>query len=159
MVAGAARIRVTLEVDADGLLHVHAAEQSTGVQASIQVKPSYGLTDNEIEGMLRDSMAHAREDLETRRLREQQVEAKRVIEALEAALANDGERLLGPAERQGIDAALNHLRRESGSQRPDYKRIERAVEELEQACAFYVERRMNAGIRQAMAGRKLEEFE
>jgi len=157
MVAGAARIRVTFEVDADGLLHVHAAEQSTGVQASIQVKPSYGLTDGEVETMLRDSMAHAQEDLQARRLREQQVEASRVIEALEAALASDGERLLKPDERRGIDSALEQLRQ--SSEGADYKRIEQAIKALEQACSFYVERRMNAGIRAAMAGHKLEEFE
>ena len=157
MVAGAARIRVTFEVDADGLLHVHAAEQSTGVQASIQVKPSYGLTDREIETMLRDSMAHAQEDLHARRLREQQVEAKRVIEALEAALASDGERLLSAEERRRIDGPLEHLRQLSEG--ADHRGIERAIEALEQACSFYVERRMNAGIREALAGHKLEEFE
>ena len=157
MVAGAARIRVTFEVDADGLLHVHAAEQSTGVQASIQVKPSYGLTDREIETMLRDSMAHAQEDLHARRLREQQVEAKRVIEALEAALASDGERLLSAEERRRIDSPLEHLRQLSEG--ADHRGIERAIEALEQACSFYVERRMNAGIREALAGHKLEEFE
>jgi molecular chaperone HscA len=157
MVAGAARIRVTFEVDADGLLHVSAAEQSTGVQASVQVKPSYGLTDREIEAMLKDSMAHAQEDLQARRLREQQVEAKRVIEALEAALASDGERLLSADERRGIDVALQRLR--ESSEGSDHKGIEKAIEELEQACGFYVERRMNAGIREAMAGRRLEDFE
>ena len=95
MVAGAARIRVTFEVDADGLLQVTAVEQGSGVQARVEVKPSYGLTDAEIEAMLRDSLTHAGEDLEARRLREQQVEAGRVIEALTAALAADGDLLSG----------------------------------------------------------------
>ena len=102
-------------------------------------------------------MEHARDDMELRMLREQQVEAKRVIEALVAALDADGEHLLSAEERRGIDAALEHLRQQSEGS--DHKRIERAVKELEQACSFYVERRMNAGIRAAMAGHKLDEFE
>ena len=102
MVAGAARIRVTFQVDADGLLNVTAQEQTTGVLAGVEVKPSYGLSDNEIETMLRDSMSYAREDMEARRLREQQVEADRSIEALEAALQNDGDTLLTAGERAAL---------------------------------------------------------
>jgi molecular chaperone HscA len=157
MVAGAARIRVTFAVDADGLLSVSALEQSSGVQASIQVKPSYGLSDGEIETMLRDSMTYAQEDKHARSLREQQVEADRVIEALETALAADGERLLNAEERQRVDAALDRLR--ALARDTDPGRIKSAIEALEQTCGFYVERRMNQSIQTAMAGHKVNEFE
>ena len=157
MVAGAARIRVTFEVDADGLLSVTASEQSSGVKAQVEVKPSYGLTDREIETMLKDSMSHAHEDMEARKLREEQVEAERTIEALQAALAEDGERLLTADERALIEHSLEGLVRASRGR--DAAMIKKAVEALEQTCGFYVERRMNAGIQQAMAGRKVEEFE
>ncbi|MES9993519.1 MAG: Fe-S protein assembly chaperone HscA [Candidatus Thiodiazotropha sp.] len=157
MVAGAARIRVTFAVDADGLLSVSAVEQSSGVQASIEVKPSYGLTDNEIETMLRDSIVHAGEDKQLRSLREQQVEADRVIEALQAALAEDGDRLLDPTERQQVERALDALR--SVARADDQKTIKAAIEQLEASCGFYVERRMNQSIQQAMSGHKVDEFE
>jgi molecular chaperone HscA len=157
MVAGAARIRVTFAVDADGLLNVEAVEQSTGARASVAVKPSYGLEDSEIERMLRESFTHADNDMAARRLREQQVEGERVIEALEAALAADGEQLLDADERARIDAGLEQLRRiNAGS---DSAAIEAAIGALERTCEFYVERRMNSSIRRAMAGQKLEDFE
>ncbi|KRT54523.1 Fe-S protein assembly chaperone HscA [endosymbiont of Ridgeia piscesae] len=157
MVAGAARIRVTFSVDADGLLSVMAVEQSSGVQAQIEVKPSYGLTDNEIESMLRASIDHADDDKQARALREQQVEADRVIEALEAALAADGERLLDSDERATIDAALQQLR--DLSRADSLAEIKQAISALERACGFYVERRMNQSIQQAMAGHSVNEFE
>ena len=157
MVAGAARVRVTYSVDADGLLHVEAEEQASGVRAAVTVKPSYGLTDDEIAGMLRDSMDHARDDMVARQLREEQVEAERVIEALLAALAADGEALLSGDERTPIDAAVGALA--AAAQGADSAAIRRARESLEKACETYVERRMNASIRRAMAGHKLEEFE
>jgi molecular chaperone HscA len=157
MVAGAARIRVTFAVDADGLLSVSATEQSSGVQASIEVKPSYGLTDNEIETMLRESIEHASEDKQLRSLREQQVEADRVIEALEAALDEDGERLLDADERQRVEQALDALK--SVARADDQKEIKSAIDRLESACGFYVERRMNQSIQQAMSGHKVDEFE
>jgi molecular chaperone HscA len=157
MVAGAARIRVTFAVDADGLLSVSAVEQSSGVQASIEVKPSYGLSDGEIETMLRDSMTYAQEDKQTRSLREQQVEADRVIEALEAALAADGDRLLNAEERQRVETALDGLRAQARGDDPTH--IKAAIEELERTCGFYVERRMNQSIQTAMAGHKVNEFE
>ncbi|MCG7982696.1 MAG: Fe-S protein assembly chaperone HscA [Candidatus Thiodiazotropha lotti] len=157
MVAGAARIRVTFAVDADGLLSVSAIEQSSGVQANIEVKPSYGLTDQEIETMLRDSIAHADEDKQARSLREQQVEAERVIEALQAALAEDGERLLDATERQQVDAALETLR--NVSKDGDQEQIKNQIAELEKSCGFYVERRMNQSIQQAMSGHSVDEFE
>ncbi|MCG7868414.1 MAG: Fe-S protein assembly chaperone HscA [Candidatus Thiodiazotropha taylori] len=157
MVAGAARIRVTFAVDADGLLSVSAIEQSSGVQANIEVKPSYGLTDQEIETMLRDSIAHADADKQARSLREQQVEAERVIEALQAALAEDGERLLDATERQQVDAALETLR--SVSRDGDQEQIKNQIAELEKSCGFYVERRMNQSIQQAMSGHSVDEFD
>jgi molecular chaperone HscA len=157
MVAGAARIRVTFQVDADGLLSVTAEEQTTGVRSSVEVKPSYGLADSEIESMLRDSMSHAHEDMEMRRLREQQVEADRVLEALQAALAEDGERLLDAAERGAIDAAAGALK--TARDGDDHLAIKTAIEALEKASGVYVERRMNESIHRAMAGHRIDEFE
>jgi molecular chaperone HscA len=157
MVAGAARIRVTFAVDADGLLQVEAEEQGSGVKSAVTVKPSYGLTDDEIAGMLRDSMDHARDDMVARQLREEQVEAERVVEALRAALAADGDALLDDAERVTVETALAGLAAAASGSDP--AAIRRARESLEKTCEFYVERRMNASIRSALAGHKLDEFE
>ncbi|MCU7873727.1 MAG: Fe-S protein assembly chaperone HscA [Candidatus Thiodiazotropha sp. (ex Lucinoma borealis)] len=157
MVAGSARIRVTFAVDADGLLSVNAVEQSSGIQTSIEVKPSYGLTDNEIEIMLLESIAHASEDKLARSLREQQVEADRVIEALDAALVDDGDLLLNSEERQQVESALDKLR--SVARATDQSIIKKAIEALEERCGFYVERRMNQSIQQAMSGHNVDEFE
>jgi molecular chaperone HscA len=156
MVAGAARILVSFEVDADGLLNVTAIEQSSGVRARVEIKPSYGLTDAEVETMLRDSMAHAGEDLEARRLREQQVEARRTLEALRAALASDGDDLLDPQERNRVEDALSLLEKIAAGDNPEA--IRTATEDLERACEFYVERRMNRSIHDAMTGHKVEEL-
>jgi len=157
MVAGAARILVAFEVDADGLLSVTAMEQSSGVKARVEVKPSYGLTDGEIETMLRDSMEHAGDDLQARRLREQQVEARRTLEALRAALLGDGDILLDKLERDRVEGALSRLEETAAGDDPGA--IKAATEALERACEFYVERRMNRSIQDAMAGHKVEEFE
>jgi molecular chaperone HscA len=157
MVAGAARIRVTFSVDADGLLHVEAREQTSGVSASIEVKPSYGLTDDEVTGMLQASIDHARDDLETRRLVEEKVEAQRVVEALHAALASDAEELLSAEERARIDIALQRLV-DTAEQSTDAAEVERAIKQLETDCEFYVERRMNSNIRRAMAGHRVDDF-
>lgn len=157
MVAGAARIRVTFSVDADGLLQVEAKEQTSGVSASVEVKPSYGLSDDEITGMLQASIEHARDDMDLRRLVEEQVEAQRVIEALRAALAADGDELLSADERAGVEQALRGLETLSGES-ADPKEIEAAIGKLEKDCEFYVERRMNSGIRKAMAGHRVDEF-
>ncbi len=156
MVAGAARIRITFTVDADGLLSVSSTEETSGVNAQIEVKPSYGLSDFEIETMLRDSMEHAADDMAARSLREQQVEAQRVIEALTAALASDGDKLLSNEERETIDAALASLAKVS--QAADGDLIKKTIEQLESACGFYVERRMNMSITDAMAGQSVEDF-
>ena len=157
MTAGAARIRVTYQVDADGLLNVTAEEQTSGVKAHIEVKPSYGLTDHEIETMLRDSLTHAEEDRDARRLREQQVESDRVLEALHAALAEDGDRFLDATERAAIDAAADRLA--EARQGSDSRAIKQAIEAVEAASSAYVERRMNANIRKAMAGHAVDDFE
>jgi len=158
MVAGAARIRVTFQVDADGLLSVAAQEQTSGVQSSIEVKPSYGLTDSEIETMLRDSMDHAQEDMETRRLREQQVEADRVIEALQAAMAEDADVYMDPAEREQIEQALQALI-SIRAETDQAGLIKKEIAKLEKACGAYVERRMNASIQKAMSGHSVTEFD
>jgi molecular chaperone HscA len=156
MVAGAARIRVTFTVDADGLLSVEAMETSTGVTASVEVKPSYGLSDDEVANMLRDSIDHAREDATARRLREQQVDANRVIEALDAALAADGDELLEDDERSRIESALDELRAIAAESDP--AAIEAGITDLEKTCEFYVERRMNRSIKDVMAGHRVDEF-
>lgn len=156
MVAGAARIRVSFQVDADGLLAVTAREETSGVQASIQVKPSYGLSDTEVEIMLRDSMTYAQDDMGARRLREQQVEADRVIEALHSALATDGELFLDAQERARIEAAAATL--EGLRSSTDHRAIKRAIQAVERASADYVARRMDANIRKAMAGHAVDEF-
>ncbi|HYQ71699.1 MAG TPA: Hsp70 family protein, partial [Gammaproteobacteria bacterium] len=156
MVAGAARIRVTFQVDADGLLNVTAEEETQRVKSSIEVKPSYGLNDGEIETMLRESMTHAGEDRDARRLREEQVEADRVLEALQAALAADGDELLSAEERAAIEAAAATLQTtRTGS---DYRAIKAAIAAVEQASSTYVERRMNTSISKAMAGHTVDEF-
>ncbi|MBI3778615.1 MAG: Fe-S protein assembly chaperone HscA [Gammaproteobacteria bacterium] len=155
MTAGAARIRVGFQIDADGLLSVSARELTTGVESSVVVKPSYGLTDNEIEHMLRDSIAHAREDEEARKLREQQVDADRLIEAVESALAADGS-LLDVKERTEIDRSIEGLKAARGGN--DAARIKQAIKTLDGATLAFAARRMDANIRRALTGHKLEEF-
>lgn len=157
MVAGAARIRVTFQVDADGLLSVSAEELTSGAQSSIEVKPSYGLEDSEIEQMLRDSMDYAQDDMVSRRLREQQVEAERVIEALNAALKKDGDQYLDAQEATEINQALAKL--QAIAQGDDVDAIKASIKQLEKSCASYVERRMNSSIQSAMSGHSVEEFE
>jgi molecular chaperone HscA len=156
MTAGAARIRVTFQIDADGLLGVSAREQTTGVESSVTVKPSYGLTDNEIERMLRDSIAHAHEDDAARKLREQQVDADRLMEAVRGALAADGA-LLNAAERDGIERGLTEL--QAARAGDDDARIKQAIKALDQATQTFAQRRMDENIRKALAGHKLDEFD
>lgn len=156
MVAGAARIKVTFQVDADGLLNVTATEESTGVQSGIEVKPSYGLSDTEIETMLRASMENAREDMEARRLREQQVEADRVLEALDSAMQTDGDQLLSTEERQLLLDKRTELF--AARHQNDHKAIEAAIKTVEKAAESYVARRMNESVRTAMAGHNVDEF-
>ncbi|MEE9352638.1 MAG: Fe-S protein assembly chaperone HscA [Thiotrichaceae bacterium] len=157
MVAGAARIKVIFQVDTDGLLSVSAEEATTGTKSSIEIKPSYGLTDTEIEGMLRDSMDNAKADMELRSLREQQVEADRSLEALDAAMESDGAELLSDEERKRLLAASKSLAevRESSTHSEE---IKSAIKAMEKAADFYVERRMNSSVREAMSGHSVDEF-
>jgi molecular chaperone HscA len=155
-VAGAVRIRVTFQVDADGLLIVSAREENSGVEASIDVKPSYGLNDTEIESMLRDSIEHAEDDMQLRSLREQQVEADRVLEALDAALATDGDQLLSEEEKSRIKTARQQL--VSVRSDSEIDKIKQAIKQLESACENYVARRMNTNIKIAMQGHSIDEY-
>jgi molecular chaperone HscA len=157
MTAGAARIRVTFQVDADGLMSVTALEATSGVAAEIVVKPSYGLTDREIETMLRASMEHAREDMELRMLKEQQVEAQRVIEAIDAALAEDGEALLNPEERASIVAPRDALA--SALLSATTAELKQLIKAIENAGEFYVARRMNNSVQQALTGKQIDEVD
>ncbi len=157
LVAGAAKIKVTFSVDADGLLNVLAQEVSTGVQAKIEVKPSYGLSDHEIESMLKASMEHAKDDMLMRALREEQVDADRVIEALDAALAKDGQQLLNTEELSQIGQARAELLAvRQHSQQAD--EIKQAIKHLESVSEEYVARRMNQSVQSMMQGRAVEEF-
>lgn len=157
MVAGAAKIRVTFQVDADGLLSVSARELGSGVESSIQVKPSYGLTDGEIARMLTDSFAYASDDKVARVLREQQVDAQRLVEAVEAALEVDGERLLDAEERMVIDLQLQELR--ELMQGTDGPAIEQQTKLLSQVTDAFAARRMNMTVKAALAGRNLNDIE
>ncbi|HEY6822389.1 MAG TPA: Fe-S protein assembly chaperone HscA [Burkholderiales bacterium] len=152
MAAGAARVRVTFQVDADGLLSVSAKEATTGCEASISVKPSYGLADADIERMLRDSVEHAKDDMHARALAEQRVDGRRLIEATRSALLADGE-LLSAEERTGIHQAMSEL--ENLLQETDHRAIKRAVEALNHATESFAARRMDEGIRRALSGRKI----
>ncbi|MHB1512916.1 MAG: Fe-S protein assembly chaperone HscA [Acidiferrobacter sp.] len=155
MVAGAARIRVTFQVDADGLLNVSAQETKAGVESHVTVRPSFGLSDAEIERMLQDSMASAEADAAARTLREQQVEADRMIEAVGAALAAD-EGLLAPGERDAIVARIAALKEARGGEDP--KRIREQIVALDRASAPFAARRMDVGLERAMKGRSVTEF-
>ncbi|ENT5105657.1 Fe-S protein assembly chaperone HscA [Pseudomonas aeruginosa] len=157
MVAGAAKIRVTFQVDADGLLGVSARELSSGVEASIQVKPSYGLTDGEIARMLKDSFDYAGDDKAARALREQQVEAQRLLETVQSALDVDGERLLDEEERLAIAAQMDTLRELAGGS--DTAAIENQIKRLSQVTDAFAARRMDATVKAALSGRRLNEIE
>ncbi|EMN3737514.1 Fe-S protein assembly chaperone HscA [Pseudomonas aeruginosa] len=157
MVAGAAKIRVTFQVDADGLLGVSARELSSGVEASIQVKPSYGLADGEIARMLKDSFDYAGDDKAARALREQQVEAQRLLEAVQSALDVDGERLLDEEERLAIAAQMDTLRELAGGS--DTAAIENQIKRLSQVTDAFAARRMDATVKAALSGRRLNEIE
>ena len=155
MTAGSARIKVSYQVDADGLMSVRAEEIRSGVAADIVVKPSYGLTDSEIETMLRESMDYAREDMSARMLKEQQVEAKRVVEAIDAALASDGDSLLSKAEIRKIKQARNRLQKEIQSACAD--KLKKSIRALEKISETYVARRMNSSVKQALAGKQINQ--
>jgi molecular chaperone HscA len=156
MAAGAARIRVTFQVDADGLLSVSAREQSSGVVADIVVKPSYGLSEDEITNMLKSSFGAAEQDKQARALRESIVDAERLIEAITSALHHDGE-LLSVAEREAIQMQIHQLGTLIKGDNSD--EIHRAVEALNQATESFAARRMNASVKQAFAGQDLNQLE
>lgn len=156
MAAGAAHIRVTYQVDADGLLSVTALEKSAGVQSSIQVKPSYGLTDDEIANMLKASMEHAKEDIQLRLLVEQRVEAQRVIESVRNALADDQD-LLNDEELSAVKNALVLL--EQLQQQDDSLAIKQGIKALDAATQEFAARRMDKSIRSALAGQNIKDIE
>jgi len=153
MVAGAARIRVTFDVDADGLLDVAAHEQTTGVVATITVKPSYGLSDGEIAQMLADSFAHAADDMKARALAEAQVEADQIVAATAAALAADGE-LLNDAERSGIEAALARIAQARAV--TDHVALRAAVDAVNRATDAFAARRMDRTVARALTGKRVD---
>ena len=155
MAAGAARIRVTYQVDADGLLSVAARELHSGVEASIVVKPSYGLGDDEIARMLQDSFTSAEDDMKLRALREEQVEAERILLATESALGQDLD-LLSSAERGEIDARIAQLRQ--SAQGSDHLAIKTAIDALASATEEFAARRMDRNVRAALTGKKLDEI-
>jgi molecular chaperone HscA len=155
MVAGAARIRVTYQVDADGLMNVSAEELTSGVTADIVVKPSYGLTDTEIESMLRASMEFAKEDIDLRMLKEQQVEAKRVIEAIDSALASDSDNLLSKTELNNILLHRNNLEKKIEITTSD--NLKKLIKAVEVASESYVAKRMNSSVLKALAGKQIDE--
>ena len=154
MVAGAARIRVTFQVDADGLLSVSAREQGSGVEASVVVKPSYGLADEQIAQMLKDGFAHAEDDMAARSLREAQVDAQRMVLATRAALAADAA-LLSAEEQAALQVLVASTEAMAGS--ADASAIEEAIKTLAEGTEAFAAARMNQGIRQALAGRRIED--
>ncbi|MGI2923187.1 Fe-S protein assembly chaperone HscA [Vibrio diabolicus] len=156
MAAGAAHIRVTYQVDADGLLSVTAMEKSTGVQSEIQVKPSYGLSDNEVADMLRDSMTHAKEDMQARALAEQRVEADRVIEGLIAAMQTDGDELLSEQEKQDLIKAIEALIELRNGD--DADAIEQGIKDTDKASQDFASRRMDKSIRAALSGQSVDDI-
>jgi molecular chaperone HscA len=152
MAAGAARVRVTFQVDADGLLSVNARESTTGAEASVAVKPSYGLGDADIERMLRDSFSHAKEDVHARALAESRVEGERLLEATRSALAADAA-LLSPQERASIDLRIGEL--QAALTGADHRAIKHAIDALNRATEDFAARRMDAGVRKALAGKQI----
>ncbi|WP_118878137.1 Fe-S protein assembly chaperone HscA [Haemophilus haemolyticus] len=157
MAAGAAHIRVTYQVDADGLLSVTAMEKSTKVQASIQIKPSYGLTDEEVTAMIKSSFDNAQEDLQARELAEQRVEADRVIESVIVALQADGADLLSTEEFHHIESVLKQLM--DVKQGSDRDAIAQGIKALDTATQEFAARRMNASINKALTGKNLSDIE
>ncbi|MFJ3455394.1 Fe-S protein assembly chaperone HscA [Scandinavium goeteborgense] len=154
MPAGGAHIRVTFQVDADGLLSVTAMEKSTGVEASIQVKPSYGLSDNEIATMIKDSMSFAEHDVQARMLAEQKVEAARVLESLNSALAADAA-LLSVEERQAIDDGVSVLQKAAVGD--DADAIKEAIKNIDTQTQEFAARRMDQSVRKALKGQSVDE--
>ena len=156
MSAGAGRVLVTFQVDADGLLSITAKEKTTGVEASITVKPSYGLTDSDIERMLRDSFEHARDDMQARVLHENRVDGERLVDAVRTALDSDGD-LIPAAQRAEIERLLAALRVRLGGE--DHRAIKQASDALNRASEEFASRRMDASVRKALAGQRIADLE
>jgi molecular chaperone HscA len=156
MVAGAARIRVTFHVDADGLVNVSAREMGSGIEAAIVVKPSYGLSDSEITRMLQDSAQYAQDDMKARALREQQTEAGQLLEAVQHALEQDGD-LLDQAERARIETRMAMLR--DTLQHADHLSLKRAIGALNDATVSFAQARMDRNMAHALAGKNISELE
>jgi len=154
MVAGAARIQVTFQVDADGLLAVSARENTTGVESSIVVKPSYGLTDDEVARMLQEGFAHAEGDRDARALGEQRVEAEAMIAAVGTALAKDGD-LLSKEERASLDALLAKL--EAARLGTDHRALKAAIGAVNDGSEALAARRMDRAVSTALTGRSVDE--
>jgi molecular chaperone HscA len=155
MAAGAARIRVTYQVDADGLLSVAAREMHSGVEAAIEVKPSYGLGDDDIARMLQDSFSSAEDDMKRRALREEQVEAERILIATQSALDQDPD-LLSADERAALDVLIAKVR--ELAQGSDHQAINAAVTALAKGTEDFAARRMDRSVRAALAGKKIDEL-
>jgi len=155
MVAGAAHIRVTFQVDADGLLSVSAMEKSSGIETSIVVKPSYGLDDDSIAKMITSSFEHAQSDIALRALREQQVEAERVIESLRSALADNGKDLLSDKEYQGLNHRIDEL--VLVCQQSDSQKIKQLIDKIGSESETFAARRMDVSIKQALSGKTLDD--
>jgi molecular chaperone HscA len=156
MTAGAARIRVTFQVDSDGLLTVSAKEQTTGAEQTVAVKPTYGLSEDDMARMLYDSLENAKDDMNARLLAEARVDARRAALAVRAALAADGD-LLSESEKIAIEAALDVI--ESAITADDRDTIREAAEGLETATKDFAERRMDRGISRALSGVELERLD
>lgn len=156
MAAGAARIKVSFQVDADGLLNVSATEETSGVATNVEVKPSYGLADNEIESMLKDSISHAGDDMTKRVLREQQVEGDRLYEAVYSALAQDGEALL---DEKSLSEIRRYLEKLNIVRKQDNRsEIKAAIDDLDAITQDFAARRMDLGVRRALAGQNINDF-
>jgi molecular chaperone HscA len=157
MPAGMARLRVTFSVDADGLLKVDAEEKSTGTKQTVEVKPTYGLSDEDIERMLIDAYEHGESDVQVRRLAEERVDAARIVQALEAALAKDADLIPDEEERLDVEGALRRLRR--AAEGTDHDEIRRRIEDLDLASKAFAGRRMDRSMAQALTGRAATELE
>ena len=157
MVAGQARIQVTFQVDADGLLTVSAIEQTSGTAAEVHIKPSYGLSDREIEKMIVDSMQNAESDVRNRMLQEQRVEADRTIEALDAAWSRDASEFLNDEEQKAILDARQQVI--EVREQDDSDAIKQSLHALESVSEIYVSRRMNASVGASMRGKKLSNYD
>jgi molecular chaperone HscA len=156
MVAGSARIRVTFQVDADGLLNVAAREMGSGIEAAITVKPSYGLSDADITRMLKDSTQHAGDDMLARALREQETEANQLLEAVGHAIAQDGD-LLASSQREHIETEMSLLR--GALESASHAGIKRAISALNEATVSFAQARMDKSVMRALSGMKISDLE